>query len=142
MLSILYASLAALFASLVAIFGKIGLTGIDSTMATTVRGIIMAVFLFGVSLVLGKLTAAGLETITSKAWIFIALSGVAGALSWIFYFAAIQGGTTSTVVAIDKLSIVLVVILAGLFLGESFTWSTISGSILMAVGAILIALKL
>lgn len=142
MLSLIYASLAALFASLVAIFGKIGLQGIDSTLATTVRAIIMAVFLFVTALLLGKLSGFSFDSFSQKAWLFIALSGIAGALSWLFYFAAIQGGTTSTVVAIDKLSVVLVVILAGFFLGEGFTWSSLVGSLLMAGGALLIALKL
>lgn len=141
MLSLIYASLAALFAALVAIFGKIGLSGIDATLATTVRGIIMAVFLFFTAFFLGKLSVATVSAIPEKAWLFIALSGIAGALSWLFYFAAIQGGTTSTVVAIDKLSVVLVVILAGFFLGEGFTTVTLIGAALMTVGAILIALK-
>lgn len=142
MISIFFASLAALFAALVAIFGKIGLQGIDSTLATTVRAVIMAAFLFVTALLLGKLSGFGLDSFTQKAWVFITLSGIAGALSWLFYFAAIQGGITSTVVAIDKLSIVLVVVLAGFFLGEGFTWSTILGSLLMGAGAILIALRI
>jgi len=142
MISIFFASLAALFAALVAIFGKIGLQGIDSTLATAVRAVIMAVFLFVTALALGKLSGFGFDSFTQKAWVFIALSGIAGALSWLFYFAAIQGGTTSTVVAIDKLSIVLVVVLAGFFLGEGFTWSTIFGSLLMGAGAVLIALRI
>lgn len=141
MMPIIFAFLSAGFAALVAIFGKIGLEGIDSTLATTVRGIIMAVFLVVVTLLLGKISVEGVQAISNKAWLFIALSGIAGALSWIFYFAAIQGGSTSTVVAIDKLAVVFVVIFAGLFLAEGFTWGNIVGSLLMAGGAILIALK-
>lgn len=139
--TIILATLSALFASLVAILGKIGLQGVDSTLATTVRAVIMALFLFITSLALGKLSGFGLDSFTQKTWIFIALSGVAGALSWLFYFAAIQGGTTTTVVAIDKLSIVFVVVLAGFFLGEGFTWSALLGALLMGVGAALIAYK-
>lgn len=141
MIPIIFAFLSAGFAALVAIFGKIGLDGIDSTLATTVRGIIMALFLVVVTFLLGKISIEGISAISNKAWLFIALSGVAGALSWIFYFAAIQGGSTTTVVAIDKLAIVFVVVFAGLFLAESFTWGNIVGAILMAGGAILIALK-
>lgn len=141
MTPIIFAFLSAGFAALVAIFGKIGLEHIDSTLATTIRGIIMAVFLLTVTLLLGKISATGLASITPKAWTFITLSGVAGALLWIFYFAAIQSGTTTTVVAIDKLAIVFVVILAGFFLAEGFSWGIIIGSLLMTGGAILIALK-
>ena len=141
MTSIIFAFLAAIFAALVAIFGKVGLEGIDSTLATTVRGIIMAIFLIAVTFTLGKVSIEGINAISNKAWLFIALSGVAGALSWLFYFAAIQGGSTTTVVAIDKLAIVFVVMFAGFFLSESFTWGSIVGSILMVTGAVLIALK-
>ncbi|PIR85534.1 EamA family transporter [Candidatus Kaiserbacteria bacterium CG10_big_fil_rev_8_21_14_0_10_45_20] len=141
MLPIIFAFLSAGFAALVAIFGKIGLESVDSTLATTVRGIIMAVFLVAVTLLLGKMSLEGLGAISNKAWLFIALSGIAGALSWLFYFSAIQGGTTSTIVAIDKLAIVFVVIFAGFFLAEGFSWGNIVGAVLMASGAILIALK-
>jgi transporter family protein len=141
MLPIIFAFLAAAFAALVAIFGKIGLENIDSTLATTVRAMIMTVFLIVVALLLGKVSAEGFFAISNRAWLFIALSGIAGALSWLFYFAAIQSGTTSTVVAIDKLSIIFVVIFAGFFLAEGFSWGNIAGSLLMAGGAVLIALK-
>lgn len=140
--TIILATLSAVFAALVAILGKIGLQGVDSTLATTMRAVIMALFLFVTSLALGKLSGFGLDSFTQKTWIFIALSGVAGALSWLFYFAAIQGGTTTTVVALDKLSIVFVVVLAGFFLGEGFTWSALLGALLMGAGALLISLKI
>lgn len=135
------ALLAALSAALVAIFGKIGLENIDATLATAVRGIIMAVFLVVVTLLMGKMTMEGLSSISGKAWLFIALAGVAGALSWLFYFSALQIGSASTVAAIDRLSIVFVVIFAGLFLAEGFSWGSIVGALLMAGGAVLIAMK-
>ena len=84
---IIFAILSAVFAALVAIFGKIGISNLDSTLATTVRAIIMAAFLVAVSLLLGK--ARILSTIDNKAMGFIALSGIAGALSWLFYFVAV-----------------------------------------------------
>lgn len=130
---IIYALLSAVFAALVAIFGKIGLKNIDSTLATTVRSVIMAVFLVIVSLSLKKTTL--LNTIEGKALLFIFLSGIAGAMSWLFYFYAIKEGSASTASAIDRLSIVFVFILAVLFLGEKFTWNAAFGAILIVLGA-------
>lgn len=138
---VVYAFLSATFAALVAIFGKLGLKSIDSTLATSVRAIIMAVFLFGVSISLGKFHNFNIHSFSNKDWILITLSGIAGAISWIFYFLALKYGVTSKVVAIDRLSIIFVIILAALFLGEGFGWKVAFGSALMASGAILITLK-
>lgn len=138
---IVFAFLSALSASAVAIFGKLGLKNIDSTLATTVRAVIMAAFLVLVSLMLGKFKGFGGDSLSQKDWALIALSGIAGALSWLFYFFAIKHGVTTSVVAIDKLSVVLVVVMAALFLGEAFTWKVGLGAGLMTAGAILIALK-
>ena len=136
---LLYAFLAAGFAALVAIFGKIGLKGIDSTLATTVRGIIMALFLVCVAFAMRKFDGFSLQSFTGREWIFIILAGIAGALSWLFYFSALRAGPAGAVSAIDRLSIVFVVILAAIFLGEAFTWKIGIGALLMASGAILIA---
>ena len=102
---ILYAILSAVFAALVAIFGKIGLQNIDSTLATTIRSFVMALFLFLISLSLGKFSL--LHTIKSRILYFIILSGIAGALSWLFYFFALKTGAASGVAALDRLSVVL-----------------------------------
>jgi transporter family protein len=134
----MYAVLSAVFASLVAIFGKIGLKDVDSTLATTVRAVVMAVFLVAVSLSFSKFSL--LETLSGKAFAFIALSGIAGAISWLFYFLALKTGPTSVVAAIDKTSIVLVFVLAVLFLGESFTWVKAIGATLVGAGALLMVL--
>ncbi|MBU0597542.1 EamA family transporter [Patescibacteria group bacterium] len=136
---IIFAILSALFAALVAIFGKIGISKIDTTLATSVRTVVMAVFLVIVSLVLGK--APLLSTINSKALLYIVLSGVAGALSWLFYFFALKNGPASGVAALDRLSVVFVLILAILILGEQLTWKSATGIGLMAAGAILMVLK-
>ncbi len=98
---IIYALLAAVFAAAVAILGKIGLEGVDTTLATTVRAMIMAGFLVVVSLFLGKSSLLG--GITSKPLLFIAASGIAGALSWLFYFSALKHGPASGVAALDRL---------------------------------------
>jgi bacterial/archaeal transporter family protein len=135
------AFLSAIFAALVAIFAKLGLEHLDSTLATTLRAIIMALFLFFVSFSLHKFDGFSFTQLNSKEWILIILAGLAGALSWLFYFAAIKYGFASSVVAIDRLSIVFVVFLAALFLGESLGWHAVLGALLMTGGAILITLK-
>jgi transporter family protein len=134
----IYALLSAVFAALVAVFGKIGLKGVDSTLATTVRAVIMAGFLVIVSLFLNKTDL--LTQLNSKALTFIALSGIAGALSWLFYFTALKDGTTSGVSAIDRTSIVFVLFLAILFLGEQFAWKALVGAIMITIGTILMVL--
>ncbi len=137
---LIYAFLSAIMAALVAIFAKLGLKDVDSTLATTVRAIIMAGFLVIVSFLLKKFQGFSVGTFSSRDWLLIALSGVAGALSWLFYFFALKYGLASRVAAIDRLSIVFVIILAALFLGETFGWKTGLGAILMAMGAILITI--
>ena len=136
-----YAFLSAIFAALVAIFGKLGLKGIDSTLATTIRSIIMAGFLVLVSLSLKKFEGFSGSSFSTKDWWLIVLSGVAGAISWIFYFYALKLGPASQVAAIDRTSLVFVIILAALFLGEAFGVKTALGAVLMVAGAILITLK-
>lgn len=134
----IYALLSAVFAALVAIFGKIGLKEVDSTLATTVRAVVMAIFLLIVTLSLGKFT--GLSALNNKALLFIVLSGIAGALSWLCYFFAIKSGLVTGVVAIDRTSVIFAFVLAALFLGEAFTWSKGVGALLIAGGAILMAI--
>jgi len=135
---ILYALGSAIFAALVAIFGKIGLKGVDSTLATTVRAAVMALFLIIITLSLKKFS--GIESLLGKPIIFIVLSGIAGALSWLLYFFAIKTGPVSGVVAIDKSSVLFAIILAALFLGESFTVKTVLGGVLILGGVLLVAL--
>ena len=138
---IFYAFLSAIFAGAVAILGKLGLKGVDSTLATTVRSMIMAVFLVAVSGVLGKLSGLSLSMFTGRQWLLIAGSGVAGALSWLFYFFALKNGSAGAVSAIDRTSLVFVVLLAAIFLGETLTWKVGLGTFFMILGAILIVVK-
>ena len=138
---ILYAFLSAFFAALVAITAKIGLERLDATLATTIRAIIMAGFFIVASVALKKFNGFSLAELSSKEGVFIVISGLVGALSWLFYFWALKAGNASQVAAIDRLSIVFVVVIAGLLLGESLGWKALLGASLMALGAILISLK-
>lgn len=119
---LIYALLSAFTASLVAIFGKIGLQHLDANTATAVRAVVMALFLVGVVVVQGKYHLVGTVLTDKKALLFIVLSGVAGALSWLFYFMAIKNGTVSQVAPIDKLSVVFAVILAVILFGEKISF--------------------
>lgn len=132
------AFLSALFAALVAILGKLGLKGMDTALATTIRAAVMFVFLLAVVGASGRLSAVG--SVGAREWLLLVLAGVAGALSWLFYFWALKLGKVSQVASLDRLSLVLAVALAALFLGETIGWKTGLGVALMSVGAILIAL--
>ncbi|MCS7201071.1 MAG: EamA family transporter [Patescibacteria group bacterium] len=133
------ALLSAISAALVAIFGKIGLSKLDNVLATTIRSIIMALFLITVSLYLNKFKS--FEDLDQRSLIYIILAGISGALSWLFYFAALQQGPASAVAALDRLSIVFVFIFSVLFLAEKFSWLQLMGVILISIGAILMILK-
>lgn len=137
---LLYALLSALFASLIAIFGKLGLANIDANSATTIRAIIMALFLIGVITIQGKWHHLATIVSNRQALLLIALSGIAGALSWLFYFLAIQHGPVSKVAPIDKLSVVFSVILALILFQESISTPALFGVILITVGTLLVAL--
>ncbi|MDD4931660.1 MAG: EamA family transporter [Candidatus Colwellbacteria bacterium] len=136
----LFAFLSAVFAALVAVFGKIGIKSIDPIVATAVRSIIMATITVLAAIVLHRSTVSPLSSIGVKDWIFIVFAGIAGALSWIFYFLALSSGEASKVSAIDRTSLVFVVVLAAIFLGESMTWKTIIGMVLMVSGAVMMSL--
>ncbi len=138
---VIYAFLSAIFAALVAIFGKLGLKDIDSTLATTIRAIIMAMFLVALSLGLKKFNGFSLSAWGSREWAYIILAGIAGALSWLFYFLALKIGIVTYVAAIDRLSLVFIFILAFMFLGEALNTRSIIGVIIMLIGAIFICVK-
>ena len=138
---IVYAFLGAITAAAVAIFAKLGLEKIDTTLATTVRGVIMAGFLVAMTAALGKFNGFSLSSFSGKEWMYIFIAGVAGALSWLFSFFALKYGPASGAVSIDKLSLVFVVIVAAFVFGESITWKSGIGVVLMTIGALLIAFK-
>ena len=131
-----YALLAAFFAALVAIFGKVGIKDVDATLATAVRAVIMAALLVTAAVVLGK--TGGIGSISRRSFLFIVLSGAAGAASWLFYFIALREGPATGVAALDRLSVVFVFILAVLFLGDAFTTKAALGAALVVAGAILL----
>lgn len=138
---IIYALLSAFTAALVAIFGKLGLKNIDSTLATTIRSLVMASVLLITSLTLKKFHGFTLASLSGRDWTLIVLSGLAGALSWLFYFFALKSGNATGVSAVDRLSVVMVVIFASLFLGEVIGWKSVLGAAFMVLGAIMITLK-
>jgi transporter family protein len=137
---LIFALLSAIFAALVAIFGKIGLESIDANTATMIRAGIMFAALVLVVVFTGKISEISTIFSNSKAMTFIFLSGLAGAMSWIFYFLALKLGKISQVAPIDRLSIVFALILAFLVVGEKIDLKTAVGAAIMVAGAILIAL--
>lgn len=137
---LIYALLSAISAAMVAVFGKMGLQHLDANTATAIRAVIMALFLVGVVVVQGKLNLISEIIENRKALFFIALSGIAGALSWLFYFMAIKNGQVSQVAPIDKLSVVFAVIFAVILFGEQISMIAAGGVALITVGALMVAL--
>lgn len=138
---LIFSLLSAVTAAAVAIFAKLGLKNIDTTLATTIRSIIMALFLVLTSVLFGKFRGFNFQALSNREWMLIILAGVSGALSWLFYFLALKVGLATRVATIDRLSLVFVIILASLFLGEVLTWRTVIGALVMVSGAIIINLK-
>lgn len=136
-----YAFLSAIFAALVAIFGKIGLSKIDSTLATALRAVVMAGITVFAAIGLGKFKGFSWDSIGAKDWLWIVLAGVAGAMSWIFYFYALKNGPAPAVAAIDRLSLLFVFIMAVLFLKDPFTWRAGIGAVLVGLGAFMISVS-
>ena len=134
---LVYAVLSAVMAALVSIFGKIGLQGLDADTATVIRAVIMALFLIAVQRNFGHV---GEILADRRALTFIILSGTAGAMSWLFYFAALKYGRVSQVAPVDKLSVVIASVAAVVFLGESLSMLSASGIALITVGIIMVAL--
>ena len=132
------AVLDAFFAALVAIFAKVGLQGVDSNVATAVRAIVMTVFIVGFVVAMGK--GPQLTQLTSKDMAYIVLSGVAGAISWLLYFAALKMADTSKVAPVDRASLLFVLVLSALLLGEKITLKTALAGTLIFIGVLLLAI--
>jgi len=132
----IYALLSALFASLTAIFAKIGITGVNSNLATAIRTVIILMVAWGIVLARGE--TKGIATLSKQNLIFLVISGIATGLSWIFYFKALQIGKVSQVAPVDKLSVALTIVLSVIFLGEALTIKTAIGAVLIVAGTIVL----
>lgn len=136
---IYYALLSALFAAFTAIFAKIGVSNINSNLATGIRTIIILILVWSVVFIKGE--AKDIGSLSKFNLIFLLLSGIATGLSWLFYFKALQIGKVSQVAAVDKLSVAIAIIFSVLFFKETLTLKTAIGAILIISGTILFALK-
>ena len=137
---IIYALLGAVMASLGTIFAKLGLKGVDANLLTAIRGITMALIVSIAALSFGKLTMTAVSSLSGKQWLFVILSGLGGALSWIFFYQALSVGPVVAVTVIDKLSIVITAILAVVVLTEGITLQAGIGLTIVAIGTILVAI--
>ncbi len=135
---LVWSLLSALFAAMTAILAKLGVEHIDSNLATAVRTTVVVVFTWLIAF--ANRQPNSFAAFNGKSWLFLTLSGCATGLSWLCYFRALQLGQASRVAPIDKLSVVLVILFAVIFLGERLTWGKGIGVILIAAGAIAVAL--
>lgn len=134
---VFWALISAVFAALTAIFGKIGVAGVNSDLATLIRTVVILVILAGIVAATGQWQAP--LTISAKTWIFLGLSGMATGISWLAYYRALKIGNASQVAPIDKLSIVLVAVFGVAFLGEKLSLAHWGGVGLIACGALVLA---
>ena len=133
-----FALLSAVFAALTSILAKVGINGVNSNLATAIRTVVVVIMAWGmVFLTKGQ---SGLGAISKKSWIFLILSGLATGASWLCYYRALQMGSASKVVPIDKLSVVITLVLAFIFLHEDFTYKSAMGSILITAGTLFMVL--
>ena len=134
----IFAILSAIFAALTSILAKVGIEGVNSNLATAVRTIVVVLMAWFMVFVTGNQN--GIVDISKKSWIFLILSGLATGASWLCYYKALQLGEVSKVVPIDKLSIVITIILAFIFLGEQITLKTLIGCCLIVAGTFVMIL--
>ena len=133
-----FALLSAVFAALTSILAKIGIDGVNSNLATAIRTVVVVVMAWGMVFLTN--TQSGISEISKKSWIFLILSGLATGASWLCYYRALQIGEASKVVPIDKLSVVITLILAFVFLHEDFTIKSLIGCILIGAGTLVMVL--
>ena len=134
----IFAILSAIFAALTSILAKIGIEGVNSNLATAVRTIVVVLMAWFMVFITGNQN--GIVDISKKSWIFLILSGLATGASWLCYYKALQLGEASKVIPIDKLSIVITIILAFIFLGEQITLKTLIGCCLIVIGTFIMIL--
>lgn len=133
-----WAFLSAVFAALTAIFGKVGVAGVNSDLATLIRTVIIFLVLIGIVTATGQWQSP--SNISAKTWVFLGLSGIATGGSWIAYYRALKIGDAARVAPIDKLSIVMVAIFAAIFLGEKLSLGAWTGVAMIGAGAIMVAI--
>ena len=128
--------LSALFAAATAVLAKIGVTGIDSNLATAIRTVVIVLFAWAI--VAATYTKGELAKVSGQGWLFLVLLGIATGLSWLCYFRALQLGPASKVAPVDKLSVVFVILFAAAFLSEKLSAMKVTGGLLIAAGAIVL----
>ncbi len=134
----LFAILSAIFAALTSILAKIGIADVNSNLATAIRTVVVVIMSWGMVFLTNS--QGGINDISKKSWLFLILSGLATGASWLCYYRALQIGDASKVVPIDKLSVVITLILAFVFLHEEFTLKSLIGCILIGIGTIVMVL--
>ena len=134
----LFALLSAIFAALTSILAKVGIDGVNSNLATAIRTVVVVVMAWG--MVFLTHAQSGITEISKKSWLFLILSGLATGASWLCYYRALQLGEASKVVPIDKLSVVITLVLAFIFLHEEFTVKSLIGCILIGIGTLVMVL--
>lgn len=135
---LVFAILSAVFAALTSIFAKVGIEGVNSNLATAIRTIVVLALAWGIVFLTGA--EHGIAEIGTKSWIFLILSGLATGASWLCYYRAVQLGEVSKVVPIDKMSTVLTLVLAFVFLHEEFTVKSAVGTVLITAGTLVMVL--
>ena len=133
-----FALLSAVFAAVTSILAKIGIEGVNSNLATAIRTVVVVIMAWGMVFLTN--TQCGLMDISKKSWLFLILSGLATGASWLCYYRALQMGEASKVVPIDKLSVVITLVLAFVFLHEKFTAKSFIGCILIGIGTLCMVL--
>lgn len=133
-----FALLSAIFAALTSILAKVGIDGVNSNLATAVRTVVVVIMAW--AMVFLTNTQSGILEISKKSWIFLILSGLATGASWLCYYKALQIGEASKVVPIDKLSVVITLVLAFVFLQEKFTVKSLIGCVLIGIGTLIMVL--
>ena len=135
---IVFALLSAVFAALTSILAKVGIDGVNSNLATAIRTVVVVIMSWGMVFLTNS--QGGISDISKKSWIFLIFSGIATGISWLCYYKALQMGDTSKVVPIDKLSVVITLILAFVFLHEQFTIKSLIGCILIGAGTLIMVI--
>ncbi|SFE25151.1 transporter family protein [Sharpea azabuensis] len=135
---VLFAFLSAIFAALTSILAKVGIEGVNSNLVTAIRTVVVMVMAWG--MVFLTHAQSGLSSIGTKSWVFLILSGLATGASWLCYYRALQIGQASKVVPIDKLSVIITLVLAFVFLHEDFTMKSLIGCILIGAGTLFMAI--